>query len=210
MTETDDATEPAGPPAGRRWNDFAHEHPGLVVSGGYLAATLVGMMSSWTLYWHFDLNIFHYAQVSDFVLASVRNPLATLAILLAIPVVWAVMKSDAWLAGRVSWYKWIYGGRRLHALSRTWGAMLVYLVLYGYTFALIHSGVVAGRVRSGDLPTVQVQLADGTYLGRDATAPFEAGMLGTTSGWVFLYDPGEGVASAIPIENVVSLTPTSE
>ena len=194
-------------PAGRTWSDFAREHPGLVVSGAYFAATLVGMMSSWTLYRRFDINIFHYAQLSDFVLVAVRNPLATVSILLAAPVVWFVMKTDRWLAQRAPWYKYIHGGPRLHALSRTPAAMLLYLVLYAYAFSLLYSGDVEDNVRSGNVAMVEAQLGSGTFFGRDATLPFEAGMLGATSGWVFLYDVEEDVASAIPIENVVSLTP---
>ena len=202
------ASRPAGTvPAGREWNSFAREHPGLVVSGAYFAATLVGMMSSWTLYGRFDINIFHYAQLSDFVLVAVRNPLATASILFALPVVWFVMITDAWMAERVSWYRYIYGGKRLHALSRSAGALLFYLVLYAYAFALLYSGQVERNVRSGNLPVVEAQLASGVYLGRDATSPFQTGMLGATSGWVFLYDVSAGVASAVPLENVVSLTP---
>lgn len=192
-------------PTHRSFIAAAREHPGLVITGGYLAATAVGMLSSWTFYRRFGLNIFDFAQVSDFLLVVLRQPLAALAILAAVPAVWLILRSDAFLDQRFGWYKYIYGPRRLRELSRTAAAMGLYVALYAYAFSIASSGYMEAQVRSGSIRVVEVQLVSGEYWGRDATVPFQANLLGVTSGFVFLYDPdSEGVA-IVPLENLAFL-----
>lgn len=185
---------------------FAREHPGLLLSGGYLAATGVGMLSSWTYYRRFGIDIFTYAQLSDFLIGAFRNPLATLAILVAIPAVWFVMVSDAWLDRRFGWYKYLYLTDGVRRMSRSTPALVVYFVLYGFIFAALYSGRMEARVRSGVAAEVEVQLQSGTYLGRDGTRPFRAFLAGSTATFVFLYDLGEEEVTAVPLENLALIT----
>ena len=185
---------------------FMREHPGLVVSAAYLAATSVGMLSSWTLYARFGIDIFQFAQLSDFILSAMRMPLASLAILLAIPAVWLIMRSDVWLTERVRWYKYLYGPPALRAASRSPGAWILYFALYAYAFSLLYSTRVEERIRAQGAPAVTVELSAGTYRGMDATRPFRTGLLGTTSTFVFLYDDDSSSVTAVPLENVASLT----
>lgn len=184
---------------------FARQHPGLLLSGGYLAATGVGMLSSWTYYSRFGVDIFAYAQLSDFLIAAFRNPLATLAILVAIPAVWFVMVSDAWFDRRFSWYKYLYVTDGLRRMSRSMSALVIYFMLYGFIFAALYSGRMEERVRGGEAPRVEVQLQTGTYQGRDATRPFTAYLFGSTATFVFLYDAASSEVTAVPVENVARI-----
>ncbi len=198
---------PDGPSATERYATRARQHPGLVLTGGYLAATAVGMLSSWTFYSHFGINVFHYAQVSDFILVSFRNPLAALAILAAFPVVWLIIKANDLLDRHLRWYKYIYGPRgKLRALSRTPAAWAVYIVLYAYLFSLFYSGHLAAQMQAGEVRAVEAQLQSGQYLGQDATQPFRTSVLGTTTDYVFLYDVGSGAVTIVPVENLARLT----
>ncbi|NNF14492.1 MAG: hypothetical protein HKN72_14785 [Gemmatimonadetes bacterium] len=185
---------------------FAREHPGLLLSGGYLAATGVGMLSSWTYYSRFGIDIFAYAQLSDFLIAAVRNPMATLAILVAIPAVWLVMVSDAWFDRRYSWYRYLYLTDGLRRMSRSTPALVIYFILYAFIFAVLYSGRMEDRVRNGAAPRVQVQLQSGTYQGRDGSQPFAAYLLGSTASFVFLYDAGSAEVTAVPLENLARIT----
>ena len=185
---------------------LTREHPALVLSAAYLFATGLGMLSSWTFYDRFGLNIFHYAQISDFILSAVRNPLAALAILLAVPAVWVIMRTDQWMT-RFWWYKYVLGlPAPLRRLSRTRGALLIYLGLYGWVCSLVYSRWMATRVRAGEVTSVEAQLQQGTYLGRDATVPFRTGLLGTTTAYVFLYDDDSGTVTVVPVENLALMT----
>ncbi len=98
------------------------------------------------------------------------------------------------------------GPAPLRRLSRTRGALLIYLSLYGYAFSLVYSRWMATRVRAGEVTSVEAQLQQGTYLGRDATVPFRTGLLGTTTAYVFLYDNESGTVTVVPVENLALMT----
>lgn len=199
MSDVEAVSQPA-------YTTTLREHPGLVLTGSYLVVSAVGMLSSWTFYQRFGLNIFDFTQLSDFFLMPLRQPLAALAILAAAPAVWFVLKSDAFLDQHVGWYKYIYGPRWLRQLSRTPAAWLLYVVLYAYAFSLVSSAHLASEVRAGSAPVVEVQLAAGLYLGRDGSSPFRATLLGTTTSFVFLYDQETRGVTVVPVENLVSVS----
>jgi len=190
-----------------RVGPLTREHPGLVVSGAYLAATGVGMLSSWTFYRQFDIDIFHYAQLGDFLLAALRTPLATVAIALAVPAVWLIRRFDDFCNARLPWYKYLYGPARFQRMARSPAAMVVYFLLYAYFFSVLYSNWMGARIRAGDAPGVTVQLQAGMYLGRDATLPFASKLLGTTSSFVFLYDEASASATVVPVENIALMIP---
>ena len=176
------------------------------MSGGYLAATGVGMLSSWTYYSRFGIDIFAYAQLSDFLIAAVRNPMATLAVLVAIPAVWFVMVSDAWFDRRFRWYKYLYVTGGLRRMSRSAPALAIYFALYAFIFVGLYSGRMEDRVRNGEVPRVEVQLQSGTYLGRDLSQPFSAYLFGSTGTFIFFYDLSADEVTAVPLENVARIT----
>ncbi len=58
---------------------FLKDHWALLASVGYLYLTVVGMALSWSLYQRYGINVFEFAELNDFLLASFREPLAFLA-----------------------------------------------------------------------------------------------------------------------------------
>lgn len=193
--------------ASQRPSSVLREHAGLVGTGLYLAATCIGMLSSWTFYQEFGVNVFHYAQASDFLLAAVRTPLATLAILFAVPVVWLIVELDDWLSARAGWYRRLYVTDTLWRFARSRTAMVLYFVGYAFLFSLFYSDWMSQRVRTGRGTRVSVQLQAGAYAGRDLTRPFEAILLGTTGAFVFLYDDRTEASTVVPVENLALLAP---
>jgi hypothetical protein len=187
------------------FTSLTREHPGIAVTSAYVAASAIGMVSSSLFYSRFGINVFHYAQLSDFVIVAVRNPWATVAILLAIPVVWFITVTDDLLVRHVRWYKYIYGWPPLRALSRSLPALALYFVLYAWAFSLLYAGHLTEQVHEGRWRRVEVQLQSGTYAGRDATRPFLATLLGATSAYVFLYDGDSERATIVPVENLGSM-----
>ena len=185
--------------------DLTREHPGIAATGAYVAASAIGMVSSSMFYSRFGVNVFHYAQLSDFVVVAVRNPWATVAILLAIPAVWLVLVLDDALDRRIAWYKYIYGPAWLREFSRSPAAMLLYFAAYAWAFSFLYAERLSEQVHLGNWTQVEVQLQSGTFAGRDATRPFRATLLGATSSHVFLYDGSAERATVVPVENVGSL-----
>ena len=63
------------------------DHPALLVSGLYVAASIVGMFYSWAFLRRFGINVFNYAQISDFLLVSLKEPFTWALVILAIVLV---------------------------------------------------------------------------------------------------------------------------
>ena len=66
------------------------EHPALLVSALYVAASVVGMFWSWAYLRVFGINVFNYAQVTDFLIASLKEPFTWVLVVLAILMVSSV------------------------------------------------------------------------------------------------------------------------
>lgn len=49
------------------------KHPALMVSALYVVASMVGMLFSWDYLRHFGINVFNFAQIGDFLLASLER-----------------------------------------------------------------------------------------------------------------------------------------
>ncbi|MDH3908826.1 MAG: hypothetical protein OEU83_07330, partial [Gammaproteobacteria bacterium] len=67
----------------KRLLSFFREHPAVLVSALYVAASVVGMFYSWAYLRRFGINVFNYAQISDFLLASLREPFTWVLVILA-------------------------------------------------------------------------------------------------------------------------------
>jgi hypothetical protein len=179
----------------------------MMLTLGYLAVTSVGMVSSWTLYRRFDLNVFQFAQIGDFLLAATAWPLASLSVVVALFLIEVIWRLDA-SADRYRWYRMLYlDSDRVRRIFRSRVAWLIYSVLYVWLAADTHANWYEGTLRSGEGNAVRVQLQAGTYQGRDARMPAEAQLIGATTAYLFLYDRNSGQATVVPVENVATLVP---
>ena len=66
------------------------EHPGLLVTIGYLTLSLVGMMFSSSLFKRFGVDFFDYAELADFLMAGVREPRSLLVAAGGFVVAWGI------------------------------------------------------------------------------------------------------------------------
>lgn len=199
-----------GPPAAPRdLLALVREHAGTSLTLAYLAVTGVGMLSSWALYQRLGINIFRFAQVQDFLLAATATPRASLSMVLALLSILLIRWLDLW-SERFVWYDlFFFRSERIKAWMRSWPAWLLYFALYAQLAASLHARWFVTRLERGEGDRVVVQLQAGTWLGRDATRPFAAQLVGTTTSYVFLYDRRRGQTTAVPIENLTSLSPVA-
>ena len=199
-----DGTAVPGPVEGLK--RLVVEHPAALLSGAYLAVTIIGMLSSFTLFQRFGVNIFQFSQTSDFLIAAVRYPIASFSILLAAPFTWLVLWSDQWFWDRSKLYRVVSLGGRFRKFSHHPVAQLLFFVLYAWVAAGVSARRNASAVRDGRGTAVTVELQSAAADGiRDAGA-FSAHLLGATSAYVFLYDVEGREVSAIPLENLARLT----
>ena len=58
---------------------YLREHWALAASVGYLYLTLLSMVQSSVLFAKYEINIFEFAELNDFLLAAFREPLSLIA-----------------------------------------------------------------------------------------------------------------------------------
>ena len=177
------------------------EHPALLVSIVYVAASTIGMVYSWQFLGHFGINVFNYALIGDFLLASLKEPFTWVLVLLAL----LLMAFDNALSRRAQrkgtrrWLRW-YGSDVYRSLNYLVAIFIILVFLYVYADSR------AEEMRAGEGDIVDVVLADGS-------APKTALLLGTTGQFLFLYDVESRRVDIHPHENVQSISftgPTAE
>jgi len=179
----------------RRWTAvLLREHPALLVSVVYVAASTIGMVYSWDYLRRFGINVFNYAQIGDFLLASLKEPFTWLLVIAAL----ALMVFDNTMSRRAQkkvksrWLRW-YGSELYRSIN--------YLVAIGMILLFLHV-YASDRVeetRAGMGEAVRVLLTDGS-------PPKEALLLGTTGQFIFLFDAATGRVDIHPNENVQTIS----
>ena len=171
------------------------DHPALVVSGFYVAASVIGMYYSWAFLREFGINVFNYTQISDFLVASLKEPATWALVMLAVVLVTLDNASSRRYGRREKPSRWLawYGTPRYRFVNNF---MVVALVaLYIYVFAWDQ----ARDLRAGEGKFVDVLFAD-------SGAATSALLLGTTGQFVFLYDDTTERVDIHPIENIHSIS----
>lgn len=173
------------------------ENPALLFSFIYVVASSIGMFYSWDYLRRFGIDVFDYAQLSDFLLASLKEPYTWL---LAISVVVAVAMDNAMsrrVGNRASsrWISW-YGHPRYRYLNFLIAILLVAFLLHTYA-SMLAEETLEGKgqlveVRTGDEVEAETML-----------------LLGTTGQFLFLYDAASRQVTIQPNESIHSISFTA-
>lgn len=152
------------------------EHPALLVSALYLSASVVGMFYSWAYLRRFGINVFNYSQISDFLLASLKEPYTWGLVILAVMLVLIDNKSSMRVERKRPGKLWAWYGSPRYRFVNNFAAVLMVLA-----FIFAYANKQANDTLEGDARLVDVTFADSaeeqTYT-----------LLGTTGQFVFLYD----------------------
>ena len=166
------------------------EHPALLVSALYVAASVVGMFWSWAYLRAFGINVFNYAQVTDFLIASLKEPFTWVLVVLAIVMVKAdnAYSMRVEKRGKTRWFRW-YGSPHYRFINNIGVVALIGVFIFVYaTLEADETKAEGGRV-------VDVTFESGGV-------PRTATLLGTTGQFLFLYDPMTERVDIHPFENV--------
>ena len=169
-------------------------NPALIVSAFYIAASVVGMFFSWAFLRQFDINVFNYAQITDFLMASLKEPFTWVIVFLSVLLVGSdnMMSSRFGSKPRGRWIAW-YGTPGYRTYNDFVAVFMVFTFLYVYALER------AEHIREGGGKVVDVLFAD-------SGAATSATLLGTTGQFVFLYDGTTERVDVHPIENIHSIS----
>jgi hypothetical protein len=201
LSEAPDQTEPVNPfdrphPLRRLFRD----HPAIAISSAYVAASAIGIMFSFDFYRHFDVNFFNFAEISDFLMAVLREPITFLLALGGVLVL-ALFRGYTYLEWRFfsrrplkSWWLRAYYHMSRPFYGNPWLEAIV-LVLYVFLFIAQYGEWKAERILSGEH-------AELVWL-ETPQARREVVLLGATNRFVFAYDPVADNVSIVPHENLL-------
>jgi hypothetical protein len=170
------------------------EHPALVVSGFYLVASLIGLIYSWAFLRAFGINAFRYAEISDFLLASLKVPFTWILALFAIALVVIdnALSRRAQASGPGRMFRW-YGSKRYRQVNYLVAVVSVTVFLF------VYANFQEEKIRNGKGDFVTIFLTD-------ASPPKKMTLLGTTGKFVFLYDPVAERVDIHPHESIQMIT----
>ncbi len=218
------ATTPAKPDAAAT-GDYAHRlvwfpkamallrrEPTVAITLGYLLLSLIGLWSSFCFYRVFRIPILEYMQPGDFLVAGVRHPINLLWLLamlaIAILAYWSTYYRSHHPERAERYRKHWYGRMLFSRLvdpfrRRRWydispeATIAFALLVGGGSLILTHAQQRAGHLLGGGGEAVRVTLS-----GEAQPLQGTARLLGTNSGYVYLYWPENGRTEALVQENV--------
>lgn len=180
--------------------ELFRDHPALAVSSAYVAASAIGIMFSFDYYSHFDINFFNFAEISDFLMAVLREPI-TFLLALGGGLVLALFRVHTYFEWRYfsrrppkSWWLRAYYQASRPFYGNAWMEGTV-LVLYVFLFISLYGDWKAERILSGES-------AEFVWLETEQ-ARREVVLLGATNRFVFAWDPASEHVSIVPHENLM-------
>lgn len=169
------------------------KRPSLALPALYALSTSIGMLFQWAYFDALGINILHYVDSTDLLMASIRQPVVWLILLASIVVVQLDNFSSARFGRRrrSRWLAW-YGAPAYRRLNLLVGVVLV------VSFIVIWAHASARKVISGNNRPVQIVFSeDGSRV--DGT------LIGTSNRFLFLYHPASDTRLAYPFEALRSV-----
>lgn len=196
------------PPAPRRYEVLLGEHTGIAFTLAYVFLSALGMLHTSLVFLRFRVNIFDFAEPSDFLLAALRDPLVVLVCVAPVPFFWGQHRLFRWLEGRYP--RWSDWSRRVFRTGSFGAAAtrrmnVLATLLWALAFSLNYANLVSDRIVRGEGKRVQVHLASEGLRPEGALPASRPLLLGRTSSFVFLYYPAERQTRIVPVENIAQL-----
>lgn len=197
--------------------------PALALTVAYLLVALAGIYYDYSFYQKgFGIPILSLAQIGDYLVAGLQQPVAIVLVLVTFPLCWlmdrlnvrsrrrqsarrdvlrALPSPGAWQAMHLRWLDW--------HLGRMWGLYVGYLLVvfvYGSIFVGIYARQRVSEAKRGDATQAVVRMngADADLLPSSGAAWT---YLGAISNYVFVYDAAAKRAVILPVNAIASLQP---
>lgn len=172
------------------------EHSGFALTVLYLLLIAIGLMYEWWLFRHFNVNILYYAEPADFLLVPFREPLVVLVSLAPIPLFALYMRGARWLGRKVSKRQTTASRNMLRAMNVT------AVILWSIAFTARYADRVSERIKSGQRPSVTIELAADNGV---TPTVIRGPIIGTSGHYVFVFDPRTKQTRVVSNEHIAEL-----
>jgi hypothetical protein len=174
--------------------ELFRSHPALLVPVIYVVASTIGMLYSWDYLRLFGINVFNYAQIGDFLLASLKEPFTWLIVVASVFLVIVDNEMSRRVERKSKWrfLAW-YGSGRYRMINII--ASIAMIVFFTHFYAMsVRDSVLGGKTR-----LINVRLTE-------SATDNQFVLLGTTGTFIFLYEPFQNEVSIHPHESIYSIS----
>lgn len=175
--------------------DYLREHWALAASVGYLYLTTIGMIQSGMLFSKYEINIFEFAEINDFLLAAFREPISLLAgfgVLAYVGIAFAFLyrRKGASSSGNILF----------RSKTMMWNLVLSALLM-PILAQVLFSDIFKGSYERG----VALELRRGALPGVTDLSKANFKLIGTSENFVFVHEQNLGQSFIVPTSNLVGL-----
>jgi len=176
---------------------LTHEHPTLVITLCYFLVTLIGVIHSFYFYREFGINILKFADLSDFLLAAIIEPVSIIIFLGVVAFFLIAFFADFWLRNKFKGYgRWM---KNKAAASYTDPVIFVVIVAV-FVFVYVRNFAVnnADEVKSGIFDEYTVRFLDAGEMEEQQVLA----LLGSSNRFSYYFDYEDSSALVVPSENI--------
>lgn len=191
---------------------FIKDSPGLAISFAYLVLLLSSMSYLHVLFSEFDINIVKYVTFEDILATPIKNPKIIFVFFGLAFLVYIVDSGNRWRARykikyankekpffyKVSLFILWAPQKRNTNIKVTFLAVVVSLSAYIYAFANLE----ASDIKQGQGSQIEIKLVEGS-------TRLKSTLLGTSSNFLFAYDPENDKSKIFYLESIESITHVS-
>jgi len=173
------------------------EHPTMLFTFCYFIITIIGVLYSYFFYKEFGINIIKFADLSDFLLASILEPKSVVIFISLIIVSSIFYRFDLLLRNKYKGYG-NFVEKKFKSKYMDPISYAVILIFYT-TFLVQHISIRnATEIKSGKTDEFLVRISDPG----DHQVEKTLSLLGSSSRYVYLFDNDKSETQVIPVENV--------
>jgi len=177
--------------------EMFRDHPTLVFTLCYFLVTLIGVIYSYFFYHEFGINIVKFVDLSDFLLASIQEPVSLVIFLVIGVIVVVLYLFDFWIRKRFPGYgRWMQN----KAAARYTDPISFVLVIAVFVFFWVRNYAIynADEVKAGIIDEYKIQFANAS----EQAAERSLALLGNTSRFSYFYDVQNTEVLVVPVENI--------
>jgi|GEM_PF-789251 len=176
---------------------FAKENPTMILTLCYFLITAIGIGYSFFFYREFDINIIKFADLSDFLLAAILEPLSLVMFGFIVLIMLFAYAIDLFLRKRFNFYHNLVENR---LKAKYTDPIVIIIVVLVFTIVLMQDLAIenADRIKNKGKDIYQVSFSQNDS--GESIKNFE--LLGSTSRFVYFYDPENKLAVVISPENL--------
>lgn len=176
---------------------FFRENPTLLLTFCYFIITLIGVLYSYFFYNEFGINIIKFADLSDFLLASILEPRSIGVFIGLVAFTAFYVQTDKKAREKFKWYgnfinKYCY--------PKYTDPIGVFVIMSCYTAVLLWLLAFrnANEIKAGEFDQYKVRLSDPDQ----QTGAQTLALLGSTTRFGYFYDVKSKESLVVPLENI--------